>query len=129
MLLNSSKEKNVLNENRRLSFPSIIDDLFNDISIRENLKRKYSADKILPRSGIFHIKQGHTKSFHENQPKTLHYNDQQRNFQSEKILSLFSKGKKIENPTVRFIRFFCIFYSSCFSFARVLNSVEQEKDK
>ena len=33
---------NLINsEKRRLSYPSILDDLFNDISIRENLKRKY----------------------------------------------------------------------------------------
>jgi hypothetical protein len=99
MIINSSvpKTKSVLFETRRLSFPSITDDLFNDISIREKLKRKYSEDKILPRSGIFHIKQGHTKSFYQNQPKNIHHNDhQQPNVQSQKILSFFLK----ENSTV-----------------------------
>jgi hypothetical protein len=83
--------------NRSLSFPSIIDDLFNDISIRENLQRKFSADKLLPQSGIFHIKQGQTKPFYKTQPKSIHYdslNSQSRQqiLSSEKILSKFSKG-------------------------------------
>ncbi|CAM4836054.1 unnamed protein product [Rotaria magnacalcarata] len=102
--INNMKEKSILIENRRLSFPSIIDDLFNDISIRENLKRKFSTDKILPRSGIFHIKQGHTKTFYQYQSRNSHYdlfnyNDQQQCLTSENILALFSKGKKRENFT------------------------------
>ncbi len=73
------KEKKMLNENRKLSFPLIIDDLFNDISIRENLKRKYSEKKFISQSEIFHKKSNQTK----------------QNFQSEKILSFFSKKQNL----------------------------------
>jgi len=66
--LNLIQEKKMLNENRRLSFPLIIDDLFNDIKIRENLKRKYSEKKMNEKSEI-----------------------RKEEFQSEKILSFFSK--------------------------------------
>ncbi|CAF0921657.1 unnamed protein product [Adineta steineri] len=95
--LNFNKEKSFIYKNRSLSYPSIIDDLFNDISIRENLKRKYSADKILPKSGIFHLKQGQIKPFYKIQPKSIpndsfsSLNQQQHKLPSEKILSLFSK--------------------------------------
>ena len=92
----SEKEKQSAFEKRSLSFPSIIDDLFNDISIRENLKRKFSADKFLPRAEIFHLKQGQTKPFHRTQPKIRHYDSfqfQDESLSSEKILSLFVKQK------------------------------------
>jgi hypothetical protein len=46
-MINFIKEKK-----RSLSFPLIIDDLFNDISIRENLKRKYSENEIFSKSKI-----------------------------------------------------------------------------
>ena len=90
--LNIIKEKNFLNENRRLSFPLIIDDLFNDITIRENLKRKYFEKKIIQKSDIRKKKQ---------------------NFQSEKILSFFSKNKI---SLVRINRFL-ILHISFFHFA------------
>jgi len=96
MIFDSPKEEKISFKNRSLSFPSIIDDLFNDISIRENLKRKFSADKILPQTGIFHIKQGQTKPFYITQPKSIQYDsfhspNQEQNLSSEKILSKFSK--------------------------------------
>jgi len=51
--LNEVKTINFIKEKKRsLSFPLIIDDLFNDISIRENLKRKYSENEIFSKSKI-----------------------------------------------------------------------------
>ena len=111
--LNKINERTLLFENRRLSFPSIADGLFNDISIRENLKRKFSADKILPRSGIFYVKQGHKNVFYQNRPRNIHYdsyypNHQRPNSSTEEIFTLFSKR---ENSTVRINSFLlCIAY-------------------
>jgi hypothetical protein len=51
--LDEVKTINFIKEKKRsLSFPLIIDDLFNDISIRENLKRKYSENEIFSKSKI-----------------------------------------------------------------------------
>ena len=46
---------------RRLSFPSIVENFFTDLSLREDLHRKYVAEKSLPRSSIFHFKQGQSQ--------------------------------------------------------------------
>ncbi|CAF2817817.1 unnamed protein product [Rotaria sp. Silwood2] len=99
--INKIKEINILFENdRRLYFPSIIDDLFNDISIRENLKRKYLINNIIPQSGIYHIKQGYYKYFYQYKQKYIdydlfnNYNNQQYYLSSDKIISFFSKEKK-----------------------------------
>ena len=46
---------------RRLSFPSIVENFFTDLSLREDLHRKYVAEKSLPRSSIFHFQQGQSQ--------------------------------------------------------------------
>ncbi|CAF1057063.1 unnamed protein product [Rotaria sordida] len=101
--VNKMKEEEKKNffENRRLSYPSIIDDLYNDISIEENIKKIYSINNIIPKSGIFYIKQGENIYLNHYQPEYIHsnlfnYNYQQDNLSSQKIISFFSKEKKRE---------------------------------
>lgn len=89
--LNLNKKKSLI-ENGRYSYPLIIDDLFNDITIKENLKKIYSINKILPRSGIFHIKQNYNKYFYQYQTKNI-YHDlfNYKNLSTENVFLLFSK--------------------------------------
>ena len=49
------------NASQRSSFPSIVENFFTDLSLREDLHRKYVAEKSLPRSSIFHFKQGQSQ--------------------------------------------------------------------
>ncbi|CAF5072383.1 unnamed protein product, partial [Rotaria sp. Silwood1] len=99
--LNKIIENSKLIENEKYSNPSIIDDLFNDISIGENLKIIYSREKNLPRSGIYYIKQGHNKTyFNKYKPEYIDYDlfyynyHQQEYISSNNILSSFSKQIK-----------------------------------
>ncbi|CAF1593498.1 unnamed protein product [Rotaria sp. Silwood1] len=99
--LNKIIENSKLIENEKYSNPSIIDDLFNDISIGENLKIIYSREKNLPRSGIYYIKQGHKNNyFKKYKPEYIDYDlfyynyHQQEYISSNNILSSFSKQIK-----------------------------------